>query len=99
MSYRPSFALVFLGLVGCSAVAATESLSSSRAALTSLPLTAGPLVNAEDSFRCNDIDGTFFAASIEDVQSAVRFAGASHRSLKVSSTRRGGHSGNAILCP
>ncbi len=59
----------------------------------------GPLINAEDSFRCNDIEGTIMAGTVAEVQRAVRFAAASGSSLKVTSTSRGAHSGNAILCP
>ena len=92
--------LALLGvLAGCAVVSSEESASTSSEALTDLPLTPGPLVNAEENFRCNDIDGTFFAKNVSDVQRAVRFAAATRRSLKVTSTRRGAHSGNGIICP
>lgn len=100
MQLRASALVVFGVLAGCAVVESeSEAVSESSEALGELPLTAGPLVNAEDNFRCDDIEGTFFANSVNDVQRAVRYAASTRRSLKVSSTRRGGHSGNGILCP
>ena len=58
----------------------------------------GPLVNAEDSFRC-DIEGVTRARTVADVQAVVRFAARTHRSLKVTSTKRGSHSHNPLICP
>lgn len=99
MQLRSAALVVFGVLAGCTVASSSDSVSTSSDALGQLPLTPGPLVNAEDNFRCADIEGTFFANDVSDVQRAVRFAAATHRALKVSSTNRGGHSGNGILCP
>ena len=74
MQLRASVLALLGVLAGCAVVSSEESASTSSEALTDLPLTPGPLVNAEDNFRCNDIDGTFFAKNVSDVQRAVRFA-------------------------
>lgn len=95
---------LFATLGGCSPspladdVALAPQLDGKSSGL-SVAITPGSLINAEDSFRCDDIEGTMVATTVEEVQSAVRFAAASGSSLKVTSTRRGAHSGNAILCP
>ncbi len=91
--------LATLALAGCVVANTSDSTNADEQAATSAPsIKPGPLVNAEDSFRC-DIEGVTVARTVKDVQDVVRFAARTKRSLKVTSSKRGSHSHNPLICP